>query len=124
MFGGGGVNPRQLEQMMEQMGIDVDELDAIEVRIQTESGETLVFDAPEVTQMNAQGQTTYQIVGDPETVSAAELESGTDTSSGGEAIPESDIELVAERTGASSDDARAALEAADGDLAAAIASLE
>jgi len=33
MFGGGGMNPRKMKQMMEQMGIDVDEIDATEVVI-------------------------------------------------------------------------------------------
>lgn len=120
MFGGGGVDPRQLEQMMQQMGIDVSELDATEVRIETASGETLVFDGPEVTQMDAQGQTTYQIVGEPKTVDASAIESGDDS----EGIPADDIDLVAERTGVSTEEAEAALEDVDGDLAAAIASLE
>lgn len=117
MFGGGGVNPRQLQQMMEQMGIDVSELDATEVRIETESGDILVFDSPEVTRMDAQGQRTYQIVGDPSTEEA-------ETESPDAAIPDEDIDLVAERTGVSAEDARNALESTDGDLAAAIAQLE
>ncbi|MFW6000079.1 MAG: Nascent polypeptide-associated complex protein, partial [Halorubrum sp.] len=28
MFGGGGMNPRKMKQMMKQMGIDVEEIDA------------------------------------------------------------------------------------------------
>jgi len=39
-------------------------------------------------------------------------------------IPEDDVELVATRTGAGAEAAREALEAEDGDLAAAIARLE
>ena len=118
MFGG-GLNPRKLQQMMEQMGIDVTDIEATEVLIRTEDGEELAFDAPEVTMMEAQGQRTYQIVGDPETRDAG---SGGDTapSESQSAIPESDVEIVAERTGATPDTAREALEATDGDLAAAI----
>ncbi|ERH13085.1 MAG: nascent polypeptide-associated complex protein, partial [halophilic archaeon J07HB67] len=80
MFGGGGMDPRKMEQMMKQMGIDMDELDAESVVIVTED-EELVFDAPQVTKMDAQGQETYQIVGSPETHQVAggddaELEAG------------------------------------------------
>ncbi len=119
MFGGGGgVNPRKLQQMMEQMGIEMNEIDAVDVEIRTESGEVLYFDTPEVTRMDAQGQRTFQIVGEPET---REGESSTDA--GGADIPDEDVELVAERTGESQDAAREALEATDGDLAEAIARL-
>ena len=52
MFGGGGMNPRKMEQMMEQMGIDVDELDAEEVVIKTADGTELVFSDPDVTRMD------------------------------------------------------------------------
>lgn len=113
MFGGGGMNPRKLQQMMEQMGIEMDEIDAVEVRIETADGEALVFDAPEVTRMDAQGQRTFQIVGEPETVDAAASPSAPE-------IPEEDVDIVVARTDADPDDARAALEETDGDLAAAI----
>lgn len=136
MFGGGGMNPRKMEQMMKQMGIDLEELDAAEVVITLEDGTRLVFDDADVTKMDARGQATYQIVGEPEemegtgsgsdeTDSSAESasdEGETETADSG--IPEDDVKLVAQRTGASRDDARAALEDANGDLAAAIAALE
>jgi len=67
MFGGGGMNPRKMKQMMKQMGIDVEELDAERVVVETADGD-LVFDGPQVTKMDAQGQETYQIVGEPEEV--------------------------------------------------------
>ncbi len=120
--GGGGFDPSQLQQMMQQFGIDMTELDATRVTIETADGERLVFDAPDVTRMDAQGQQTYQIVGDPTTEATAD-EPAADTAAS-EAIPEDDVTLVASRTGASAEDARAALEDTDGDLAAAIASLE
>ncbi len=118
MFGGGGVNPRKLQQMMEQMGIEMDEIDAVEVEIHTESGDVLYFDSPEVTRMDAQGQRTFQIVGEPEA-----REGGGGGGGDAHAIPEDDIELVVERTGESTEAAREALEATDGDLAEAIARL-
>lgn len=146
MFGGGGMNPRKMKQMMKQMGIDVDELDAEEVIIRT-ADEDLVFTDAQVTRMDAQGQTTYQIVGDPESrpggeggdasraISAGDAGATTDAgnasddaelepSAGGDEIPESDIEIVAQRAGVGKDEARDALEAENGDLAAAISRFE
>lgn len=124
MFGGGGgLDPRKMQQMMEQMGVDFDELDATEVVVRLADGEELYFDAPDVNRIEAQGQTTYQVVGDAET---RESTAGEADESGGSdaAIPDSDVEIVAGRTGASEDEAREALEETDGDLAAAVEKLE
>ena len=129
------MNPRKMEQMMKQMGIDVTEMDAEEVIIRT-AEEELVFDGAEVTRMDAQGQQTYQVVGEPEsrprgeggTAGAVEA-GGTDAdveadSDADQAIPDEDVELVATRANATPEEAREALEAEDGDLAAAISRLE
>ena len=132
MFGGGGMNPRKMQQMMKQMGIDVDELDAEEVVIRT-ADEEYVFEAPQVTKMDAQGQETFQVVGDYDVreagaggdatpVESADAADAADEGAG--EIPESDVQIVAQRAGAPEDAAREALEAADGDLAAAISRLE
>ena len=126
--GGGGLDPRKMQQMMKQMGIDVDELDAEEVVITKSDGEQLVFDNPEITIMDARGQETYQVVGEPETRGADEasaVESGDGDESGGSSgIPDEDVEIVAQQAGANEDDAREALEATDGDLAAAVERLQ
>lgn len=119
MFGGGGLNPRKMQKMMEQMGIELQELDVDQVVVSLSDGEDLVFKGPDVTRMEAQGQETYQIVGEPETSGGSE-EDSSDTD---DEVTEADIELVMERTGASEDDARQALETEDGDLAAAITRL-
>ena len=124
--GGGGLNPRKMKQMMEQMGIDIEDIDAEEVIIRT-ADEELVFTDAEVQLMNAQGQQTYQVVGEPESRErgageAPAAEETSDADAG--AIPDEDVELVATRTGASQADAREALEATDGDLAAAVERLE
>ena len=123
--GGGGLNPRKMEQMMQQMGIDVEDIDAEEVIIRTDEYD-LVFNDAEVTKMDARGQETYQIIGSPEQVEAGSAGGSADAGAGGSEpeIPAGDIEMVATRTGASEDEARAALEANDGDLAAAVEELE
>jgi len=123
--GGGGLDPQKMQQMMQQMGIDIDELDAEEVVITTGDGQ-LVFTDPEVQRMDAQGQETYTVVGSPEhRDSEAALEAADDSEAGADSgIPDEDVELVAGRTGVSEGAAREALEAVDGDLAAAVDRLE
>jgi len=131
MFGGGGgMNPRKMKQMMEQMGIDMEDIDAQEVIIRTPD-EELVFDDAEVQLMEAQGQKTYQVVGEPESRelgsgegSAAAAEGGSDESDSSSGVDEDDVELVAMRAGVDEDTAREALEANDGDLADAVDELE
>jgi len=132
------MNPRKMKQMMKQMGIDVEELDAERVVIETADGDDLVFDGAQVTKMDAQGQETYQIVGSPETVADAgaggtpsAVEGGDESPDATErdagvtdAIPDEDVALVAERAEVPQSAAREALEKVDGDLAAAIAELE
>jgi nascent polypeptide-associated complex subunit alpha len=132
MFGGGGgMNPRKMKQMMNQMGIDLTEIDAEEVIIRTED-EELVFHDADVQEMDAQGQKTYQIVGEPDTRPRGE--GGTETEeveeAGGEPEIEStpefsdeDVEIVARRAEVSPEKAREALEET-GDLAAAVQQLE
>ncbi|TKR25564.1 nascent polypeptide-associated complex protein [Natronomonas salsuginis] len=129
MFGGGGgLNPRNMKQMMNQMGIDLEDIDAEEVIIRT-ADEDLVFHDADVQRMDAQGQQTYQIVGEPESrprgeggdaAAAIDADSDSDSESG---FSDDDVEIVAMRTGASEAEAREALEET-GDLAAAVQKLE
>jgi len=132
--GGGGMNPRKMQQMMKQMGIDVEDLDVEEVIIRT-SDEELYFSDAQVTKMDARGQETYQVVGSPDTrekgggdvdaIESGDGDAGAGDSDDGDAgIPDDDVELVAMRAGVPEDQAREALEDADGDLAAAVSALE
>ncbi|MCY4731454.1 nascent polypeptide-associated complex protein [Natronomonas gomsonensis] len=130
MFGGGGgMNPRKMEQMMSQMGIDLTDIDAEEVIIRT-ADEELVFHDAEVQRMDAQGQQTYQIVGDPDTrprgegTEAIEGESESESDdTGSSEFSDEDVEIVARRAGVSEERAREVLEET-GDLAAAVQKLE
>jgi nascent polypeptide-associated complex subunit alpha len=110
-MGGRGMNPTKLKQMMKQMGINVNEIQDVEQVIIRTPDKDIVFNDASVTIMNAQGADTYQIAGTPEEV-PRELE-----------IPEDDVRLVMEQTGASKEDAHEALKNAKGDLAEAIMSL-
>ena len=135
------MDSRKMQQMMKQMGIDMQELDAEEVVIRT-ADEELVFTDADVQRMDAQGQQTYTIVGEPESRSLGDAgddggaeeasdDGEADAPDDGEAdasddggIPEADVELVAEQAGVSKTEAREALEAVDGEPAAAISSLQ
>jgi nascent polypeptide-associated complex subunit alpha len=103
-----------MNQMMKRLGIDVQEIaDVQEVVIRT-AREEIRFASPEVTVMTAQGQKTYQIVGKP-SVSARETKLE---------ISDEDVAMVAEQTGKTPEEARAALEETKGDLAEAIVKLQ
>jgi nascent polypeptide-associated complex subunit alpha len=132
------MNDRKMQQMMKQMGIDMTDLDAEEVIIRTPE-EELVFTDADVQRMDAQGQQTYTIVGEPDSRPRGEGgssagESGSDDDGqplieesegdGDAEIPEEDVELVASQAGVSKSEAREALEDADGEPAAAIANLK
>lgn len=95
--------------MMEQMGVSMDEIEGVEeVVIKTGTKEIVIEDA-DVNAIEAQGQKTYQVMGE-----------STERSR----VDEDDIELVAEQADVDEDTARDALKKTDGDLAAAIESLE
>ena len=108
---GGRMNPRQMQQMMKRLGINVTEIKNVEeVIIRTDSKEYIIENAG-VTIMDAQGQKTYQITGKARIVEKEEK------------IPQKDIDLVAEQTGKSKKDAEKALEESEGDIAEAILKL-
>lgn len=106
------MNPRQMEKMMRQMGIQQEDLDAVEVVIKLEDRE-LVFSKPQVAKVNMMGQASYQIVGEPE---ERLLDSTPD-------INDEDVKTVMEQANCSEQEARDALEETKGDLAEAILNL-
>lgn len=102
------IDPRQMKRMMRQLGVQTEEMEGVEeVRILTSEKE-YIFKRPEVTMTVVQGQKTFQLVGEPE---IREREG---------AIPEEDIKLVMEQTGADYEEAKKALEENDGEPAEAI----
>ena len=111
----GRMNPRQMQQMMKRLGINVKEIENVEeIIIKTDTKE-YIFDNAEVTVMDAQGQKTYQISGRPRIIERkGKVE---------EEITEEDINLVAEQTGKSKEQAKKALEQTNGDIAEAIMKL-
>jgi nascent polypeptide-associated complex subunit alpha len=107
----GRINPRQMNQMMRRLGINVKEIENVEkVIIQTEDKE-YIFEEAEVTIMDAQGQKTYQVTGKPTIVNRKEE------------MKEEDIKLIIEQTGKTKEEAIKALEETKGDIAEAIMKL-
>jgi len=107
----GNINPRQMNQMMRRLGISVKNIDNVEkIIIQTDTKEYVFKDA-EVTVMDAKGQKTYQIIGNP-----IIRDRSDDTL-------KEDIKLVMDQTGKSEEEAKKALEESNGDIAEAILKL-
>jgi nascent polypeptide-associated complex subunit alpha len=107
----GRINPRQMNQMMKRLGINVKEIENVEKVIIQTGDKEYVFENVEVTIMDAQGQKTYQITGNPKIIDRKEE------------IKEEDIKLVIEQTGKSEEEAIKALEETNGDIAEAIMKL-
>ncbi|MEM5814761.1 MAG: nascent polypeptide-associated complex protein [Candidatus Aenigmatarchaeota archaeon] len=105
----GGMDKRQMEKMMKQLGIKSEELDAAEVIIKTR-GKDIIISQPQVTKVNMGGTETFQIAGKV-------------TERAAEAFSKDDIDMVMEQTGASEHAAREALRS-EGDLAKAILKLK
>jgi len=110
-----GLNPRQLNQMMRQMGISIEEIsDVEEIVIKTRDAE-LLFEKPLVTVIDAPGSKMYQITGTPIKRSRLGAEPESEVS-----LSPEDVALVMEKAGCSEAEARAALAETKGDLAEAI----
>ncbi|HII17269.1 TPA: nascent polypeptide-associated complex protein [Candidatus Woesearchaeota archaeon] len=107
-----GVNPRQMKQMMKRMGIQQQEIEATEVIIRMPEKEIIIRN-PQVSKVNMMGQETFQIAGDAE-----ERERSSEPD-----INDDDVQTVIAQTGASEEQAKAAIKVHKGDLAAAILSL-
>ena len=101
------MNPRQMQKMMQRMGIQQVEIPAKEVIIRCE-GKELIIKNPSVSKINMMGQETIQVLGE---ITERSI------------ISEDDIKTVIEQTNVSKEKAKSALEKYNGDLAEAILSL-
>lgn len=106
----GGINPKQMQAMMKQMGIKNEEIEALRVIIECDD-KNIVIEPASVQKIIMQGQQTFQVAGEMREESKAE------------GIKDEDARLVAEKTGKSEKEARFALEKTKGDIAEAIMQL-
>ena len=100
-----GLNPKNMEKVMKQMGIKQEDVDADEVVIKS-SNKNIVIKNPKVTKINMQGHETFQVVGDVH-----------------EESNEEDIKTIMEQIGCSKEEAEKALKENE-DLTEAIMSLK
>jgi nascent polypeptide-associated complex subunit alpha len=100
-------DPRQLQKLMQQMGIKTEQINAERVIIEKEN-ERIIISNPNVLVIEAKGERTYQITGKEEIVLK---------------ISEEDIKLVMEKTNASREECEIALLECGGDIAEAIIKL-
>ncbi|MBI1968339.1 nascent polypeptide-associated complex protein [Candidatus Woesearchaeota archaeon] len=107
-----GLNPRKMQQMMKQMGIQQVDIPATEVIIRTAEKE-IVISNPAVAKVNMMGQETFQISGEAHERKRATIAD----------ISSEDVRTVMEQAGVAEAAARKALEEHQGDLAEAIVSL-
>lgn len=110
----GGINPKQMKQMMKRMGIKTEDIDAQIVIIHGTDKEIIIED-PQVMKTIVQGQEMFQISGGR--IKEQDVESAVE-------INEEDVGVVAEQADVSKEEARKALEESEGDLAAAIIKLK
>ncbi|MDO8428023.1 MAG: nascent polypeptide-associated complex protein [Candidatus Diapherotrites archaeon] len=106
--GMGRMDPKQMQKMMQQLGIKSQEIPAVRVIIE-QNGKKIIIEQPNVTAIEMQGQKTYTIMG------KEKIE---------ENLSEEDIVLVAEQANVSKEIARKALEENDQDIAKAITLLK
>ena len=115
-----GVNPRQIERAMRQAGIKTKDItDVDEDIIRTKTEEHVITNAS-VTMRDVKGQKTYQVMGDTEIRPRGASQSSAPAE---EVIPEEDIQLIMDQTGASREAAIQALKDCDGQPAEAIIKL-
>jgi len=111
------MSPRNAKRMMQRMGMNMGEMPDVQEVIFRTSDKEIVVENPQVAVLDMQGQKIFQVTGE---VNERALETQTAKAT----IPEEDVQLVADQTGKSMEDAKRALEASDGDLAKAILLLQ
>lgn len=118
MAGMRGINPRQMQKAMKQMGISNEVIKgATEVVIKLPDKE-IVISKPTINVMTMKGQKSYQIDGE-----SFERPLGADSADAAPSFPEEDIEIVTSQAGCDRAKAIEALEACDGNIAEAIVKL-
>lgn len=104
-----GLNPKQMEQAMKQLGMKIEEIDADEVIIKTSSA-NIVIKNPRVAKVNIMGKDTFQISGEIQEEAKE--------------ISDDDIALVAKQAHVSKEEAKKVLKKTKGDIAEAILMLQ
>ncbi len=102
------IDPRKMQAMMKQMGINQEEIEASRVIIECEDKKIIIED-PSIQKVKMSGNISYQI-------------SGEEHEESNESFSEDDVSLVMQKTGKSKDQVLEALDKT-GDIAEAIVNL-
>lgn len=105
------MNPREARRMMQRMGLNMGAMPDVEQVIFKTSSKEIIVENPEVAVMEMHGQKIFQVTGEKIVEKAVEK---------AVKIPEEDVQLVATQARVSPEQAKAALEQTNGDLAQAI----
>ena len=111
------ISPREARRMMQRMGLNMTPMPEVQEVIFKTSTKEIVVENPEVTVLDMHGQKIFQVIGERISEKAVHREEKL-------VIPEEDVQLVADQTGKSLEEARKALEETGGDLAKAILLLQ
>ena len=112
------VNPREAKRMMQRMGMSMDNVQNVTQVIIKTNSKDIIIEQPEVAILHMQGQKIFQVVGGTITEKTPEHAAPKLV------VAEEDVQLVADQTGKSVEEARKALEECEGDLAKAILLLQ
>ncbi len=105
------ISSREARRMMQRMGLSMTPMPDVQEVIVRTSTKEIVIKNPEVSVLDLHGQKIFQVAGGDIAEKTVERKL---------AIPEEDVQLVAQQANVSLDQARAALEETKGDLAQAI----
>lgn len=115
----GRMNSRDLKRMMQQMGIKSTEMTDVKRIVMEAGSKSYVIDNPQVIMIEAQGQKSFQIVGEMKEIKGNVIQKA-EAADKKEEFPEDDIKLVMEQAGGTREEALKALKEADGEPAEAI----
>jgi len=111
------ISPREARRLMQRMGLNMAPMPEVQQVIFKTATKEIIVEDPEVAVISLKGQKIFQVTGEKITEKALEIKPKL-------VIPEEDVQLVADQTGKSLEEARRALEETEGDLAKAILLLQ
>jgi len=103
----GGMDPKKIEQMLKQLGMEMEDIKATQVIIKRDDGD-IIIDNPQVVKTTMRGQVIYQVSGNVR-----------------QEVSQEDIKLVMDQTGIKDEEkVKKALQEAKGDVVEAIMKLK
>tara|TARA_Y100000310_G_C20227609_1_gene598715 strand:+ start:139 stop:507 length:369 start_codon:yes stop_codon:yes gene_type:complete len=117
-----GLNPKKMQAMMKQLGMNQEEIDAERVIIEKADKGRVIIENPSVSKVTMQGQETFQISGDISEEEGEEKGKEENEEQEKEDL-EKDVQTIMEKTGKDKEEVALCLEKNSGDIAATIIEL-